>query len=108
MRVYGIPRDDAFNTNSKTVGISMRDLKKRSILVDRMISYVNDNVGVLDEANQVYSDHYFDFLLRDWYNFNPDGEAWTKYDLSVATLLALIGLEKPHYTPPQYKLSDFF
>lgn len=100
--------DDAFNTNSKTVGISMRDLKKRSILVDRMISYVNDNVGVLDEANQVYSDHYFDFLLRDWYNFNPDGEAWTKYDLSVATLLALIGLEKPHYTPPQYKLSDFF
>lgn len=100
--------NDAFNTSSKTIGISMRDLKKRSILVDRLISYVNDNVGLLDEAKQIYSDHLFDFLLQDWYNFNPDGEAWTKYDLSVATLLALIGLEAPHYQPPQYKLSDLF
>ena len=100
--------DDPFNDKTKTIGISMRDLKKRSILVDRLISYVSENVGIIDETNKIYSDHYFDRLLFDWYNFNPDGEAWTKYDLTVATVLALMGLEKPHYRPPQLSLEDLF
>lgn len=99
---------DPFNEKTKTVGISMRDVKKRSILVDRLISYVSDNVGIIEPTQQIYSDHYFDRLLQDWYNFNPDGEAWTKFDLTVGTVLALMGLERPHYEPPQFKMSDFF
>lgn len=99
---------DPFNDKSKTYGISMRDLKKRSLLVDRLISYVSDNVGVIEQTERIHSDHYFDILLQDWYNFNPDGEAWTKFDLTVGTVLALMGLEKPHYEPPKFMMSDFF
>ena len=87
----------------------MRDMKKRSILVDRLISYVSENVGVMEiDGLQSYSEHYFERMLKDWYNFNPEGESWTKYDLSVATMLALLGLEKPHYKAPTYGLEDLF
>ena len=105
----GLLGKDPFNQKSTTIGISMRDMKKRSILVDRLISYVSENVGVMEiDGLQSYSEHYFERMLKDWYNFNPEGESWTKYDLSVATMLALLGLEKPHYKAPTYGLEDLF
>lgn len=105
----GFLGEDIFNTKSQTLGISMRDPKKRSFLVDRLIGYVSDNVGKIKTPDgEYYSEHYFDRLLEDWYGFNPDGEAWTKYDLSVASLLALMGLEKPHHKPPSLSKDDLF
>lgn len=105
----GMLGKDWFHENSKTYGISTRDTKFKSLMVDRLIGYVSDNVGRLEHPDGIYySEHYFDRLLEDWYNLNPEGEAWTKYDLSIATILALMGLEKPHYKPPSLKMEDLF
>lgn len=105
----GFLGEDVFKPDSKTLGISMRDPKKRNFLVDRLIGYVGENVGKLTTPDGTYySEHYFDRLLEDWYGFSPDDIAWTKFDLSVATLLALMGLEKPHYRPPELSVNDLF
>lgn len=101
---------DPFNPHSKTDGISMRDMKKRTLMVDRLITYVTENVGMqeLADGSKITSEHYFDRLLQDWYNFNPQGDKWTKFDLTVASLLALSGLEKPVYEVTGFKLEDLF
>jgi hypothetical protein len=100
---------DWFHENSKTHGVSTRDPKLKSLLVDRLITYVNDNVGRLPiEGQSIYSEHYFTELLDDWYVLNPDGEAWTKHDLSIATVLALMGLEKPFFDVQDFSFDDLF
>lgn len=100
---------DWFHPQSKTQGISTRDEKFKSLMLDRLISYVSENVGKIETSDGVmYSEHYFDRLLEDWYNLNPYQEKWTKFDLSIATILALMGLEKPHYKPPTLTKEDLF
>jgi hypothetical protein len=69
---YGIP-----NTGDRV----------RDLLVGYLTSYVYDNCGYNDETGQM-GNVYFSEILQDWLQFRPENR-WTKYDLTVACMMAL-------------------
>jgi len=73
--------------NEKTEdGISTRGDNTRSTLVNRLASYIDDELG--QQADGTYKDVPFTSLLEDWRDF--DSENWTKFDLTVSAMICIL------------------
>lgn len=105
---------DPMNLHRKNAGISTRGDEYRISLINGLMQYITDHVGRvvgfdknMDEIIS-YGDCPFDDLIKDWLKF--DSQKWTKYDLTVASMLALCALRKPAYAPfvGTRNFSDYF
>lgn len=67
-------------------GISTRGDNTRSTLVNRLASYIDEEVGQQKDGS--YKDVPFTSLLEDWRDF--DSENWTKFDLTVSAMICIL------------------
>ena len=73
-------------------GINMTSRDNRNALMDNTLAYIHEHIGKNEESNS-YGYCYFNELLQEWYDFDP--EHWTPFDLAVAAGVALIGCKTP-------------
>jgi hypothetical protein len=79
---------DTKNLSALDFGIPTTGSRVRDLLVNYLKVYVYENCGVNDDEQ--IGNVYFNDILDDWRKFRPETR-WTKYDLSVATMMALAG-----------------
>lgn len=101
----GFIAKDPLNPKSKTDGVSTRSEDTSNEMTNLNMNFIYDNVGHLDEAGSV-GNCYFDELIEDWLQFNPQKR--TKYDLSIASQLALLGTLRPREDNQTWTLDDWF
>tara|TARA_R110000787_G_scaffold20623_7_gene61428 strand:+ start:1940 stop:4048 length:2109 start_codon:yes stop_codon:yes gene_type:complete len=94
---------DPLNAKSKTDGISTRSDTTRLEMDNKIMAHIYDNVGRIDESTM--GNCFFDDLIKDWKEFNPQKR--TKYDLSIASGLALLGTLKPVQESSIWSLDDW-
>jgi len=63
----------------------------RQQLIETLENYISTNIGRNDSTNKM-AFMPFDNTLQDWINFDP--EKWTDYDLTVSSMIALIGSKR--------------
>ena len=90
------------NEKKEELGISTRGEDTRTQMVNGLSSYVKQEVG--QQADGSYKDQPFQRLLEDWRDFEP--ENWTKYDLTVSSMICIImNLKKKERKPTTINLS---
>ena len=90
------------NEKKEELGISTRGEDTRTQMVNGLSSYVKQEVG--QQADGSYKDQPFQRLLEDWRDFEP--ENWTKYDLTVSSMICIImNLKKKEKKPTTINLS---
>lgn len=88
--------------NELDFGIPTSAQRVRDLLFNYLAVYVYEHCG-FDKSGQV-GNVYIDDILTDWTKYKPS-QKWTKYDLTVATLMALGGAKgssrfrQPETTP---------
>lgn len=98
------PTHTAFSAkNQKELGIPMTGEAARSSLIEHLQSYIYDYIGIKEDGTM--GNCPFDFLLEDWIKFEVD--AWTKYDATVASGLAVLASKKFVYKQETFDVFQF-
>ncbi len=71
----------------------------RQQLIETLENYISTSIGMRENEGSM-GVMPFDNTLQDWINFDP--EKWTDYDLTVSSMIALIGSKKYQEKPKQY------
>jgi hypothetical protein len=91
--------------NPKKLGVSTRSDTTRLEMDNRLMSFIYENVGKLDDEGSM-GNCYFDDMLEEWLKFNP--EKRTRFDLTIASELALLGTIKPPQQGQVWTIDDWF
>lgn len=85
-------------------GCHTRNEDTRNTMVNKLRTYIEENIGIVNDDTYEHGQCDFNNTLKEWKNFEAGN--WTPYDDVVADMLALHAIPQKIYRPKKYSIDD--